>query len=238
MRYTISSESLLLRSIALKTRSSPTGIGLLRFLTAIRNAPTDSSVRIICADADILLKSYAQEPYTGKFRPWIFLCLSLSFSTTYCNQTNIRKRYPYKQFQPLISDTHLIFQATPGMVYLLCSIFSDNLYFFVSNSHFLKRLIFSAHRRHLAGVLLAWNCDGAPGIVYTTDWAGKPVVYDRMHWTLAEAINTSAVLFRISGDEKTGIKGTVIFHQNPIPEDCRSAERPRDPKIPHRCAAH
>lgn len=48
----------------------------------------------------------------------------------------------------------------------------------------------------------AWNCDGAPGIVYTTDWDGKPVVRDRMHWTLAEAINTSAVLYRITGDEK------------------------------------
>ncbi len=48
----------------------------------------------------------------------------------------------------------------------------------------------------------AWNCDGAPGIVYTTDWEGKPVVHDRMHWTLAEAINTSAVLFRVTGNEK------------------------------------
>ena len=26
------------------------------------------------------------------------------FSTTYCDKTNIRKGYPYKQFQPLISD--------------------------------------------------------------------------------------------------------------------------------------
>ena len=41
----------------------------------------------------------------------------------------------------------------------------------------------------------AWNVDGAPGIVYTTDWNGKPCVHDRMHWTLAEAINTSAVLY-------------------------------------------
>lgn len=45
----------------------------------------------------------------------------------------------------------------------------------------------------------AWNADGAPGIVYTTDWSGKPVVHDRMHWTLAEAINTSAVLYRVTG---------------------------------------
>lgn len=45
----------------------------------------------------------------------------------------------------------------------------------------------------------AWNADGAPGIVYTTDWSGRPVVHDRMHWTLAEAINTSAVLYRVTG---------------------------------------
>lgn len=48
----------------------------------------------------------------------------------------------------------------------------------------------------------AWNTDGAPGIVYTTDWDGKPVIHDRMHWTLAEAVNTSAVLYRVTGKEK------------------------------------
>ena len=48
----------------------------------------------------------------------------------------------------------------------------------------------------------AWNADGAPGICYTTDWNGKPVVHDRMHWTLAEAINASAVLHRVTGKEK------------------------------------
>ena len=48
----------------------------------------------------------------------------------------------------------------------------------------------------------AWNADGAPGICYTTDWEGRPVVHDRMHWTLAEAINTSSVLYRATGNEK------------------------------------
>ena len=48
----------------------------------------------------------------------------------------------------------------------------------------------------------AWNTDGAPGIVYTTDWNGKPLVHDRMHWTLAEAINTSAVLYHVTENEK------------------------------------
>lgn len=47
----------------------------------------------------------------------------------------------------------------------------------------------------------AWNSDGAPGIVYTTGWDGKPIVHDRMHWTLAEAINTSAVLYHVTGKQ-------------------------------------
>lgn len=47
-----------------------------------------------------------------------------------------------------------------------------------------------------------WNADGAPGIVYTTDWEGRPVVHDRMHWTLAEAINTSALLYHATGKKK------------------------------------
>ena len=48
----------------------------------------------------------------------------------------------------------------------------------------------------------AWDADGAPGICYTTDWNGKPVVHDRMHWTLAEGINTAAVLFRVTGKQQ------------------------------------
>lgn len=48
----------------------------------------------------------------------------------------------------------------------------------------------------------AWNADGAPGVAYTTDWNGKPVVHDRMHWTLAEAINTAAVLYRVTGKDQ------------------------------------
>ena len=47
-----------------------------------------------------------------------------------------------------------------------------------------------------------WNADGERGIVYTTDWTGVPVVRDRMHWTLAEAVNTSAVLYHVTGKKK------------------------------------
>lgn len=60
--------------------------------------------------------------------------------------------------------------------------------------------------RHLyqRAVSDGWNADGGAGIVYTTDWNGSPVIHDRMHWTLAEAINTSAILFHLTGDEAYG----------------------------------
>lgn len=48
----------------------------------------------------------------------------------------------------------------------------------------------------------AWNSDGYPGIVYTTDWEGKPIVHDRMHWALCEGINTAAVLWKLTGKQK------------------------------------
>ena len=69
----------------------------------------------------------------------------------------------------------------------------------------------------------AWFADGAPGIVYTTDWEGRPVVHDRMHWTLAEAVNTSAVLYRITGKRRYAddyatfmeyLDSTVLDHEN------------------------
>lgn len=65
-----------------------------------------------------------------------------------------------------------------------------------------QRYIAVAESLYNQAVADAWNCDGARGIVYTTDWEGKPVVHDRMHWTLAEAINTSAVLYRVTGKQK------------------------------------
>lgn len=68
-----------------------------------------------------------------------------------------------------------------------------------------------------------WNADGAPGVVYTTDWDGKPVVHDRMHWTLAEAVNTAAVLYRVTGEARYAedyaefmkyLDETVLDHEN------------------------
>lgn len=47
-----------------------------------------------------------------------------------------------------------------------------------------------------------WDADGAPGFVYTTDWSGRPVVRDRMHWVLAEALAAAAALHRRTGGER------------------------------------
>lgn len=62
----------------------------------------------------------------------------------------------------------------------------------------------AAQDLYLRAVADGWDADGAPGIVYTTDWTGKPVVHDRMHWTLAEAINTSSTLLRVTGKSGYG----------------------------------
>ena len=48
----------------------------------------------------------------------------------------------------------------------------------------------------------AWYVDGEPGMIYTTDWEGRTVIHDRMHWVLCEAIDTAAVLYRITGDQR------------------------------------
>jgi len=65
-----------------------------------------------------------------------------------------------------------------------------------------KPYIEKAEKLFNTAIADGYNADGARGIVYTTDWQGKPIVHDRMHWTLAEAINTSAVLYHLTGKEK------------------------------------
>jgi sulfoquinovose isomerase len=58
------------------------------------------------------------------------------------------------------------------------------------------------HARSLfdAAVSEGWAVDGADGFVYTVDWAGEPVVRERMHWVAAEATATAAALFAATGD--------------------------------------
>ena len=81
----------------------------------------------------------------------------------------------------------------------------------------------AAEKLYCRAVEDAWNADGAPGIVYTTDWNGKPVVHDRMHWTLAEAINTSSMLYHVTKNQKYAddyaqfleyLDTTVLDHKN------------------------
>lgn len=57
---------------------------------------------------------------------------------------------------------------------------------------------------HLAGRAVAdgWAPDGRDGFVYTTDWDGKPVVRDRLHWVLAEAIAASTTLHWTTGEAR------------------------------------
>lgn len=48
-------------------------------------------------------------------------------------------------------------------------------------------------------VTLGWAADGAPGFVYTVDWDGKPVVTQRPHWVVAEAIAAAGTWRRRTG---------------------------------------
>jgi sulfoquinovose isomerase len=58
----------------------------------------------------------------------------------------------------------------------------------------------AARDLYAAGVEHGWDVDGAPGFVYTTDFHDKPVVRERMHWVLAEAIAAAVALHSATGD--------------------------------------
>jgi mannose/cellobiose epimerase-like protein (N-acyl-D-glucosamine 2-epimerase family) len=47
-----------------------------------------------------------------------------------------------------------------------------------------------------------WAADGADGFVYTTDWAGEPVVRQRMHWVVCEAIGAAEALRKVTGEQR------------------------------------
>ena len=46
-----------------------------------------------------------------------------------------------------------------------------------------------------------WSVDGADGFVYTVDWGGTPVMRDRLHWVLCEAIGAAAALGEVTGEQ-------------------------------------
>lgn len=115
------------------------------------------------------------------------------FTGDWQKNLDCNKEHPDDPFKP--------YGATPGhgieWARLICQWAASTYGVLCEESY-----IAMAERLYNRGIEDAWNVDGAPGIVYTTDWDGKPVVHDRMHWTLAEAINTSAVLYRITGKNK------------------------------------
>lgn len=53
-----------------------------------------------------------------------------------------------------------------------------------------------------AATTRGWDVDGADGFVYTLDWQDRPVVRERMHWVVAEALAAATVLARRTGDER------------------------------------
>lgn len=59
----------------------------------------------------------------------------------------------------------------------------------------------AAEHLFMRAVADGWQADGEPGLVYTTDWQGRPVVHDRMHWTIAEGIDASATLYKVTGKD-------------------------------------
>lgn len=63
-------------------------------------------------------------------------------------------------------------------------------------------LVPAARALYAGAVRDGWAVDGAPGFVYTTDWAGAPVVHTRMHWVAAEAIGAAAALHQATGDSR------------------------------------
>ena len=80
-----------------------------------------------------------------------------------------------------------------------------------------KNKLFMGHYIDIAAKLYgravddAWCTDGAEGLVYTTDLDGRPIIHDRMHWTLAEAINTAAVLYRVTGEDRYAFDFGVLL---------------------------
>ncbi len=50
-----------------------------------------------------------------------------------------------------------------------------------------------------------WAVDGADGFVYTVDWDGSPVVRERLHWVVAEAIGGAAALAQVTGRDRYAV---------------------------------
>ena len=116
------------------------------------------------------------------------------FSEQWVPELSCNKEKPDDPFKP--------YGATPGHGIEWARLITQWALSSFSDKEEAASYLEAAEALYATAVADAWNRDGAPGLVYTTDWDGTPVVHDRMHWTLAEAINTSAVLYRVTGKKR------------------------------------
>ena len=47
-----------------------------------------------------------------------------------------------------------------------------------------------------------WEAEPVPGLVYTTNWSGRPQLRQRLHWVMAEATSAAWVMFQATGLER------------------------------------
>ncbi|WP_444147816.1 AGE family epimerase/isomerase [Blautia stercoris] len=119
------------------------------------------------------------------------------FTKDWKEDLECNKEQPADQFKP--------YGATPGHGIEWARLISQwalSTYRTESSSILTGKYVEAAKALYNRAIKDAWNVDGAEGLVYTTDWEGNPVIHDRMHWTLAEAINTSSVLWQITNNRR------------------------------------
>ena len=140
------------------------------------------------------------------------------YSEDWVPQPDFNKDHPDDQFKP--------FGATPGHGIewaRLITQFALSMYPDDADRELRTHYVEAAEQLYGRAVADAWDSDGAPGLVYTTDWDGRPVVHERMHWVLAEAINTSAVLYRVTEKaeyaERYAMFMACLLYTSPSPRD-------------------
>ena len=119
------------------------------------------------------------------------------FTKDWKEDLECNKEQPADQFKP--------YGATPGHGIEWARLISQwalSTYETEDSSVLAEKYVEAAKALYNRAIKDAWNVDGAEGLVYTTDWEGNPVIHDRMHWTLAEAINTSSVLWQITNNQR------------------------------------
>ena len=83
-----------------------------------------------------------------------------------------------------------------------------------------------------------WRVDGGPGFVYTTDFSGKPIVHERMHWVACEGISAAAAIRRALLDDGRGeieVEHYEHHYRSSAPPGCgpTSSTSPMSPRPAH-----